>query len=289
MPKSLIVFYSRGGTTARVAGSIAAGLGRGSTQVDLCNLRDALPPRLDSYDLLGVGTPAYYFGPASPVADYLAGLPDLDGLPAFAFVLYGTNPGNAGNDVRRALVRKGAREVGYWSCHAADVYLGFLREGYLFSPDRPSEEDLAQAEAFGRQVAACVGGGVYAEPPMDPPPSLLFRVERFLTNRWLAAHLYSPLFIVDAKRCITCGLCIRECPTRNLSADPDGRPRWGRNCLLCLACEMVCPEDAISSPAGWPLVRAVYRAYAHQVCRDPSIEYVRVEHRRGRTRRLDHD
>ncbi len=44
MSKSLIVYFSQGGTTARVAESIATGLRAAEWQADLCNLKDEQPP-----------------------------------------------------------------------------------------------------------------------------------------------------------------------------------------------------------------------------------------------------
>ena len=52
------------------------------------------------------------------------------------------------------LERKGAREVGYFHCRGEAHVLPLLREGYLFSPDRPSAHELAEAKTFGEAVAA---------------------------------------------------------------------------------------------------------------------------------------
>jgi flavodoxin len=40
MAKSLIVYFSQGGTTARVAESIATGLGNAECRVNLCNVKE---------------------------------------------------------------------------------------------------------------------------------------------------------------------------------------------------------------------------------------------------------
>jgi len=287
MPRCLIVYFSQGGTTARTAERIAAGLRTAGYQVDLCNMKDGQPPAPDRYDLLGIGTPVYYYRPPFNVMDYVNRLPDLDGLPAFIFLLHGTYRGAAGNVVRRALARKGAREVGYFHCLGADYALIYLKVGYLFSPDHPTAEELAQAEAFGRQVAERVAGKRYVRPKDDPPPSIIYRLERFLTNRWLANHVYVRLFRVDAKACTACGICAKRCPTGNVTQDEDGRPIWGRNCLLCLTCELRCPEDAITSPADWPLFRPVTIYNVRRAARDPALDHVRVIHRRGRTRPME--
>lgn len=286
MSKSLIVYFSQGGTTARVAESIATGLRAAEYQVDLCNMKDERPPDLSDYDLLGMGAPAYYYCPPFNVMDYVNGLPDLDGLPAFVFVLHGTYRGDAGNAMRHALDRKGAREVGYFHCRGADYFLGYLKEGYLFSPDHPTAEELAQAEAFGREVTAHAAGQPYARPKDDRPPAMIYRLERFLANRWLGRQMYSRLFRVDAKSCNACGLCIELCPTGNITEGKGGRPVWGRNCLLCVTCEMKCPKDAITSPGSWPLMRPFMIYNVRRASRDPSLDYVQVTHSHGRTQRV---
>jgi ferredoxin/flavodoxin len=269
-----------------VAESIAAGLRAAEYQIDLCNMKDEQPPDMGGYDLLGVGAPTYYYRPPFNVMGYVNSLPDLDGLPAFVFVLHGTYRGDAGNAIRHALARKGAQEAGYFHCRGADYFLGYLKEGYLFSPDHPTAEELTQAEAFGREVAAHAAGQPYARPEDDRPPAMIYRLERFLANRWLGRQVYSRLFRVDAKNCNACGLCIELCPIGNITEGKGGRPVWGRNCLLCMTCEMKCPKDAITSPASWPLMRPFMIHNVRRASRDPSLDYVQVTHSHGRTQRV---
>lgn len=286
MSKSLIVYFSQGGTTKRVAESIASGLHAAEVEVDLYNLRDGQPPSPKGYDLLGIGTPAYYYRLPFNVVEYMGGLPRLDGHLAFAFILHGTYPGDAGNHVRQALARKGAQEIGYFRCYGADYFMGYLRQGYLFSHNHPTAEELAQAEAFGQQVAAHAGGLPYTRPEDDPFPGTIYRFERFSANRWLAENLYSRLFRVDRGKCVACGLCTKECPTGNITPDAEGYPVWGRNCLLCLYCEMHCPEEAITSPVSWPLFVPFMKYNVRTAAQDPSLDHVRVKHGQGRTEQI---
>lgn len=286
MPKGLIVYFSQGGTTGRVAESIAAGLRVAEYQVDLYNIKSGHLPDLSDYDLIGVGSPVYYYRLPFNVLDYVNSLPDLDGIPAFVFLLYGTYRGDAGNAIRRALTRKGAQEIGYFHCRGADYALVYLREGYLFSPDHPTEGELAQAETFGRELAARVAGKQYVRPEDDRPPSPVYRLERFLTNRWLARQMYSRLFSVDASSCTACALCVEQCPVGNITEGEGGRPVWGRSCLLCLTCELRCPTEAITSPVSWSLFRPFMIYNVRQAAQDPSVDHVRVIHSHGRTRRV---
>ena len=90
MSKGLIAYFSQGGTTARVAESIAAGLRAAQWQVDLCNIKDVQPPDARGYDLIGIGSPVYYYRLPFNVMDYVESLPDLQGLAYLVFVLHGT-------------------------------------------------------------------------------------------------------------------------------------------------------------------------------------------------------
>lgn len=283
---TLIVRFSQGGTTARVAEAIADGLRAKGLQADVHDLM-AGPPAPGAYDALGVGFPVHYYRPPFPVMDYVRGLPDLAGLPTFVFVLHGSHPGDAGTRVRRVLRQKGGRETGYFKAHGADYYYEYVRRGWLFSPDAPTSVELEAARAFGGRVAENLAADRHPSQPDEPRAPLLYRAERFLTNRALAERIYSRLFRVKADRCTACGLCMKVCPTRNLTADAQGRPAWGRDCLLCLYCEMKCPREAIRSPVSWPLFSPLVKLNLRLSRRDPSLEHAQVVHKNGRTRRQE--
>ena len=286
MFKSLFVTYSQGGTTARVAAKIAAGLQTADWRVDICNLRENEPPSVEGYDLLGIGAPTYYYRPPFRVMDYVNSLPALNGLPSIVFILHGTLPGDAGNFIRRGLKRKGAQDAGYFKCFGADYFLGYLKQGYLFSADHPTSAELAAAERFGSDVAQRIARKDFSSAPEDPPPPPIYRLERFLSHRWLAEHVYSRMFQVDADLCTGCGLCIENCPVDNLTEGEKGRPKWGRDCLMCLYCEMECPEDAITSPVSLPLFLPFMVYNVKHAASNAAIDHVMVKHSQGRTLRI---
>jgi len=286
MAKSLIVYFTQGGTTAQVAEAIAFGLRSKEHQVDLHNMNEGQPPGLDGYGLLGIGLPVYIYRPPFKVMEYIHDLPELKGLPVFVFLLYGTLPGDAGNIARRALTRKGGHEVGYFKAMGADNYLGYLKRGYLFSPDNPTALELDAAQTFGRSIANRITGGGYIRQENDSPPSIVYRLERFLTNKWFVKFNYSWLFFVKSKKCTSCGLCMKICPAGNITENKKGHPVWGRKCLLCLYCEMKCPTEAILSPASWPLFSPFNTYNIWKASRDPSIKYAQVLHEKGHTKRM---
>ncbi len=286
MKKVLIVYFSQGKTNMRVAEAISKGLIEAGHEIKIWNLMDGRPPDPREYDLFGIGSPTYYFQLPFIVTDYVNGLPDLSGLPAFVFVVNGSHRGNTGNSLRHALSLKNARELGYFHCHGASYFLGYLKVGYLFSADHPSTDDLTRAAEFGREVAAHLAGERYVKPGDDPPGALLYRVERLAFSRCLVKHVYSRLFRTNARCRPDCDLCIKQCPAKNITRGEDGRLLRGRDCLLCLSCEKNCPEDAITSLVAGPILRPVMLLNTFLGSRDPSLDYARVIHKNGQTQRL---
>jgi len=165
-------------------------------------------------------------------------------------------------------------------------FLGYLKEGYLFSPNHPTAKEMERAEAFGQKIADRLDGEPYAGPKADPGLSFIYRLERFLTNRLFVTQIYSRLFTVNERCPIDCNVCVDQCPMGNVSRGENGRITWGRNCLLCLSCEMKCPEDAITSPASWAIFRPFMRHNTSHGSRDAMLDHVSVIHKRGQTQRL---
>ncbi len=284
MPKALIAFFSQGGTTANTAEFIAKGLRTAGFQVDFGPIKTGRPPDLSAYELLGVGAPVYACRIPFNVNDYVRSLPRLDGVPAFAFNLYGTYPADAGGQLLKLLSKKGARNVGYFACRGAEYNLGYLLKGYLFSPDNPTSEEMSQAEAFGRTVAARVLAGDQAPVVTFRPPPLVYRLERASCDRFLIEQLLTRTFRVTAD-CNSCGLCVKLCPNANIRKGDNGRPKWGRHCLGCATCQMKCPKDAITSMLS--MLGSMFDYNVRHMSSDLPLEFARVHHKNGRTERLE--
>ena len=284
MPDALIATFSQTGTTTQVAERIATGLRAAGWQVDLHDITPGAVPDLNGYDLLGIGTPTYFFRPPFVVQDFVHALPKLEGKPSFVFVLCGVHQGACGNQIRARLRAKGAKDVGYFCCFGADYWMGYVKRGILFSPDSPTEGELAAAEAFGGTIAKRCDSTASGIDPYDGPTPFMYAIERTSVIRPFARLLYSKLFRAD-DNCNGCGVCIKKCPVGNITATVDGKPRWHSNCILCVTCELACPKEAIYSPFDCALF-APFMSYNIQKGIKMGHPYARVEHTRGKTHRV---
>ena len=286
MKKALIAYFSQGGTTRSVSEQISKGLNDKHIEVDFYNITEGLPLDINSYDMIGIGSPAYIFRPPFKMIEFIKSMPDLDGLPFFTFVLYGTRPGRTGNVLRNLLTIKGAKEIGYAKFKGADYYVGYLQRGYLFSPDNPNSSELEIAKSFGREIATNLYDNKYIAPDMDSGPGIVYTIENLLTIKFITKYVYSYFFKADAEKCDSCGICVKKCPNNNIHLDKNGIPQWGRDCLFCLYCEMKCPKDAIKSVVDW-LIMAPFMSYnVYQAANDPTIDKVKVVHSKGKTKRV---
>lgn len=286
MKKALIVYFSQGGTTKKIATEIANGLSDAGYKADLYSITDDSSPNVNDYNLIGIGSPVYVFRPPFNVLEYVKSLPALNGLPFFVFMLHGTHPGTAGNILRKRMEQKGGREVGYSRFKGADFYVGYIQRGVLFSPDNPVSDELERARQFGQESAKFAAGGKYEKPPADPLPPAVYSFERMLTIKPLLNYFYSFFYKADSSKCNSCGLCVKLCPQNNIRLDKDVMPRWGRNCIFCGYCEMKCPEDAVTTPVDWATFAPLMQYNIYLSKKDPTINHIPVVHRKGKTKRL---
>jgi len=79
---------------------------------------------------------------------------------------------------------------------------------------------------------------------------------RFLSNRFV------PRPVIDAEKCVVCGMCVTICPTDPKSVDwirgdQQRPPTYNyKTCIRCYCCQEICPESAIK--IRYPLVRRTF-------------------------------
>ncbi len=261
MGKVLVVYTSQNGSTGIVAETIGKTLREEGHRVDVVKLRPSLRIDLAGYDFIGFGCPVYMFRPSYEMTDFLGTRNGLKGKRAFTFVTFGSEIGDGANFLRDRLRGMGVQDLGHISCSGKHRFPGYVKRGFLFSPEGPTETELKAAASFSRRISEKISSNSIGEPdPSDRGTHWISRFERFVTNRFFIRNVYSRFFAYNEKLCASCGNCVSACPVGNIQRDPDGRLHWNRDCVFCLKCEISCPKKAISSPISWPLF-APFLAY----------------------------
>jgi flavodoxin len=182
-PRVLVVYYSRGGHTRRVAQEIARHHGWRVERIAdfeqrdgpmgwfrcaveaLCGARTELQPLREhplEYDLVVVGTPVWCASLASPVRTYLAH--NAIALPRVAF--FATHGGTGAARVFRQMQQlAGKRPLGRLAVAEREIH-----DGASLARAREYADHLAAELGFVRRQSECPGQS-FASPPLRADPS----------------------------------------------------------------------------------------------------------------------
>ncbi len=276
MKKGLIIYSSQNGSTQKVAKKIGESFNKKGYGVDLFKIAQGKQIVIDTYDFLGIGCPTYMYRPSYAMLDFIDSLTNLTGKKVFTFVTFGSIIGDGANWLRERIDRQGADLIGHFSCSGRDLFPGYTDQGYLFSPDGPTEKEMLLAESFGTEMAQVLSSERSAE-AVEPDAKLnfIYRFERFVTNRFFIKYFYSYFFRAEKHKCNSCGICLKSCPTQNINRNDNNFPKWSRNCIFCFSCLIYCPQKAIAAPISW-LIFLPFLVYNIKKAKRKKIPYLPV-------------
>ena len=241
--KAVIVYFSLTGNTERIANAVRAGVEAEAGSCDFIKIKDANPKRLHKYDLIGIASPVYLEEP-EVLKEFINGLWSVGGKHAFSCCTHGTLPEYYFPAVVPHLRSRGLTVVG-WKDWYGDVFIPWHPEPYP-TGGHPDDIDLAEAEAFGREVVVRskrIKEGETNLIPADPPtpPPLPSEESLGITDTSKEVFKYHR----ELCRFPKCRLCMDNCPRYgiDLSVDP---PVVADPCQKhCTFCTQLCPTGAL--------------------------------------------
>jgi NAD-dependent dihydropyrimidine dehydrogenase PreA subunit/flavodoxin len=246
---ALVAFGTMRGTTAVIGEAIAEGLGAAGATASAVHLDllGMMPGRIAKADLLGFGSPVYYQREAAYVADFIRGLPSLEGKKAFVWCSCGMNRiGETLLRLQTLLSERGAVVVGAQHFSSAMSYLPYRKRNFGNPDHMPDESVLAAARDFGRRMAQARE----LAPIALPPVSLATRLKARLVASRRFRRLFLPAITIKDDACTGYGSCISRCPFRGLDRkNGEDVPFVTDACIQCLQCIDFCPKAAITTDA----------------------------------------
>lgn len=194
---------------------------------------------LGAYDIIGLGYPIYGYCAPWPFLRFIRAQKFPKGVRVFIYKNSGeTEKANDASSkyVCRKLRRDGVKPEGEY--HFMMPYnIHFRFDEYLV------KEMLLMNSRLMDILVYEINNGIKNWKPFKLWPRLVSMVVS--RPQYIAGDVNSFFYRVDKDKCINCDLCIKRCPTHNISRNGEGEIKFGHHCNMCMRCSLFCPKDAI--------------------------------------------
>ena len=245
--KGVVVYYSASGNTRIIAKAIHSGMNK-VIETDIFSIKEISPRRMAAYDLIGIGSPVWFFRETANVKRFIHTMPKMDGKYCFMFCTHAEAPFWIFASMASSLKKRGLTVIGWADWYGASNIVAHMP---CPSPTHghPDEVDIREAEEFGKEIAErflqIVSGrkDLIPEIPKGKEAPMQFRPHP-IREPFPGAR---PVRKIDVDKCRYpyCNLCFDVCPVKAI--DPSKRPPVFRadTCWNCSLCNRLCPVNAI--------------------------------------------
>ena len=237
-----MIFYFTGtGNSLQASKNIA--IQQGEKLISIAKLmkdKDEYEYTLEEGEILGFVFPVHAWGPPHMVVDLIKKLKinNYKDNYVFSVITCGANIGNAMKIIEKELYKVNIPLNSGFSLVMPDNYMLI---GLGVDPPEKSAIMLQEAE---KKL-------IHINDIIRERKKGIFEIEKGALPS-LLTNIFNPMFMkyaINTKKfhakdnCTSCGICEKVCNTKCIKVE--GKPIWGDNCSLCLACINLCPVSAI--------------------------------------------
>ncbi len=199
----------------------------------------------DRSDLLGFFYPVWGSNPPDPMVEYREKMPAGNGQKVFLLGNCCAMNGDTGHFFKKILTEKG------YDVQYADHFIMPTNFNLPYEPENKwkrvplkEERDKIIATALAKLEKAVTA--ILAGERQDDGKSIAAEMIGALQRKtyWMGGA-YKSHFSIAEEKCIHCDLCIRMCPSGNITKDENGKKVFGDKCILCVKCYNLCPKNAV--------------------------------------------
>jgi hypothetical protein len=199
---------------------------------------------IDKADLLIFGSGVYAWNIVEPIKIIIKKLPTKLKKKTAIFITYGLISGYPLWEATRMLKKRQSEVIGCLKV-AAKHSMIFQDEEDIYL-NRPNENDLRVVQKFARVLIKrkLLNSNRILSLRILDYNSIKIKLIYFLLFKWVAMFLL-PKTIFNKKKCLKCGLCVKNCPLKILKLSPF--PTKTGKCIKCYNCMWSCPTGAVYS------------------------------------------
>ncbi|MFX1500401.1 MAG: EFR1 family ferrodoxin [Promethearchaeota archaeon] len=249
-----IIYFSQTKNTEKIAYKIQKGILKSGNQCSIVKIKEADLELLRNFDLIGLGTPTFFYREPRNVELFIKKLPIMEDKHCFLFCTHGSQIGNTFFHMNKALKNKGFIVIGTFDTYASSSIQFYPTP--MHTEGHPDEIEFNQAYKFGKEI--CNTSERIREGELNLIPEF-----ELISDTWWAhdserltldvLRRISPEFLINTDKCSKCLICQENCPVDaiNIEAEPPEIQKEG--CIFCWGCEKLCPVGAIET--NWDLMR----------------------------------
>lgn len=236
----LLVYYTGTFNTRYLTELLKERLSQGGCSVTAYEIDPLNTEKLDfsGYDILGLGYPIYGFNAPFPFIKFLKRQKIPPGLRVFIYKNSGeTYPVNDASSISvlRILHRNGV--------DVKNEYHFIMPYNIHFRFEEPLVREMLDIDGLLMDILV---KEIFSGIPNIKKYRLYQRLITFFVKlQFIGGDINSFFYRVEKNQCINCGLCIKNCPMKNIVRDKKGNIHFRHHCLMCMRCSMFCPKDAI--------------------------------------------
>ena len=239
--KILLIYYTGTYNTRYLTDKVEAEFVRRGHEVDRVEIaRDTPVKDVSAYDLLGFGYPIYGFNSPLPFNRYTK---KLNVQPRQKFFIYknsgetlAMNSASSRILLRRMAARGAVLKGEYHFVMPYNIHFPFEKDFVRFV-----REILDYDNKLLKIMMYKLEHGIVE----TVESNLIYDVAAAAVGIQKAGGaINSFLYRVDEEKCVKCGLCVKNCPEKNIRFE-EGKVKFGHRCDMCMRCSFFCPQDAI--------------------------------------------
>ena len=231
--KGRIYYFTGTGNSMRAARVIAAKLG--NTEIISMRADPEAYPAMDC-DVVGFIYPVYHWTMPAPAAEFVKKLEISPSAYVFVVAMPSFVCGIACERLAEILAEKGVRIRYGTLVHSVANY------AFVYPPFPPAALRVPRTERKLKEIAEELSER--KERAYPRAGALIKRRREHVMGPYLELQKYADNPFTVSERCISCGLCARVCPCKNIVLE-NSRPVFQHHCANCMACVVSCPRRAI--------------------------------------------
>jgi ferredoxin len=236
--KGILYYFSGTGNTKWTALKFKEVFLKFGYEVELRSIEKIDNLSLEDKDFLIIGTPVHSEFPPKIIIDFLKRLPEGNNMKTLIYSTQGVNSAAAVEYIKRIISDKHYNVSVQASIRFANNYY------FGFGIERTPEEIKKFLINAERKISLLVEEFVKDSYYRDKISNLRLYAGKVMHKSFYKMLPKLSSNLTAAEECTKCGLCIRNCPTGNITLE-DGQTIFHKNCIMCVRCIHLCPHNAI--------------------------------------------